>query len=205
MALNLKYEITDIAHEEYPWLHRIRACGDLNDAVKDGELGGFVESEDNLSFVFGDTSWLYDDSIACGGACVDQNSVLKDKAIAKDKAYVSHGSVMSGCAIAEDESYVRGADLSGFARVSGLGMAVCSPDKGYRPNLEEEASVYGKVVGNYIISGSTIILHGEEIYNDSSDKLCIMDNRRSVIRNPERDKPHIKKPPQKKKMREQTR
>mgnify|MGYP007086055088 CR=1 FL=1 len=40
---NKKYEITDIAHETYPFLHRIRALRDIGENVKAGDLGGFVE------------------------------------------------------------------------------------------------------------------------------------------------------------------
>ena len=34
---NQKYEITDIAHEKYPFLHRIRALRDIGDRVKAGD------------------------------------------------------------------------------------------------------------------------------------------------------------------------
>ena len=40
---NQKFEITGIAHEEYPFLHRIRALRDIGPTVKAGDLGGFVE------------------------------------------------------------------------------------------------------------------------------------------------------------------
>ena len=46
---NQKYEITDIAHEEYPFLHRIRALRDICGEICAGDIGGFVESESNLS------------------------------------------------------------------------------------------------------------------------------------------------------------
>ena len=46
---NSKYEITDIAHKTYPFLHRIRALQDIGDWAKAGDLGGFVESESNLA------------------------------------------------------------------------------------------------------------------------------------------------------------
>ena len=39
---NKKYEITDIAHETYPFLHRTRALRDIGENVKAGDLGGFV-------------------------------------------------------------------------------------------------------------------------------------------------------------------
>ena len=43
-----KYEITDIAHPDNPKLHRIRALTDVGTDVHKGDLGGFVETEDNL-------------------------------------------------------------------------------------------------------------------------------------------------------------
>ena len=47
--MNQKYEITDIVHPQYPWLHRIRALRDVREDVHAGDLGGFVQSEENLS------------------------------------------------------------------------------------------------------------------------------------------------------------
>ena len=66
--MNQKYEITDIAHPRYPWLHRIRALRDIREDVHAGDLGGFVQSEDNLSIQ--DPSWIYGDAIACEVAYV---------------------------------------------------------------------------------------------------------------------------------------
>lgn len=45
------------AHEKYPFLHRIRALRDIRPGVRAGDLGGFVESEHNLSFEPGDNAW----------------------------------------------------------------------------------------------------------------------------------------------------
>lgn len=53
----MKYEITDIVHEAYPFLHRIRALRDVGDQVKAGDLGGFVESESNLETDPSDGAW----------------------------------------------------------------------------------------------------------------------------------------------------
>ena len=45
-----KYEITDITHPGNPKLHRIRALVDIPMyGVKAGDLGGYIEKEDNLS------------------------------------------------------------------------------------------------------------------------------------------------------------
>ncbi|MEI3465223.1 MAG: hypothetical protein V8R07_04900 [Bacteroides fragilis] len=51
---NQKYGITDIVHETYSFLHRIRALRDIGKKVKAGNLGGFVESKSNLSSETGD-------------------------------------------------------------------------------------------------------------------------------------------------------
>ena len=69
---NQKYEITDIAHEKYPFLHRIRALQDIRPGVRAGDLGGFVESEHNLSFEPGDNAWIYDNAICCNDGYVGQ-------------------------------------------------------------------------------------------------------------------------------------
>ena len=62
---NSKYEITDIAHKTYPFLHRIRALQDIGDWAKAGDLGGFVESESNLAVDPDDAAWIFNDAIAC--------------------------------------------------------------------------------------------------------------------------------------------
>lgn len=110
---NQKYEITDIAHESYPFLHRIRAKKDIGSQVKAGDPGGFVEGGSNLSSEPGDDAWLFDDAIAAGGAYVDQGSCLRGNAVACDSAYVSRGSVLSGNARVEDNAYLRGAVMTG--------------------------------------------------------------------------------------------
>ena len=81
---NKKYEITDIAHETYPFLHRIRALRDIGENVKAGDLGGFVEGEHNLETELSDSAWIFDDAIACGSAYVNQDSSLHNTAIACD-------------------------------------------------------------------------------------------------------------------------
>ena len=58
-----KYEITDIAHPDNPKLHRIRALMDLTENIHAGDLGGFVETEDNLDQE--GFAWIGKDAIAC--------------------------------------------------------------------------------------------------------------------------------------------
>ncbi len=194
-----KYEITDIAHEKYPFLHRIRALRDVGEKVKAGDLGGFVESESNLSDE-GDTSWIFGDAIAAGDAFVDQDARLFGKAIACDSAYVSQGAELSGEARAEDFAYIRGAVLCGHARASAHNMILDSPETGKAPALSESCVVYGTVMGDVHIMGNAVVLGDEKIANETLDTLVINGQERSVIRDPSRDElaPHQQQEKQKK-------
>ena len=62
--MNKKYELTDETQE---WngrtLHRIRALADFGD-VKAGELGGWIEKEENLSH--NGNAWVYGDAQVYG-------------------------------------------------------------------------------------------------------------------------------------------
>lgn len=167
---NQKYEITDIAHEQYPFLHRIRALRDIGVEVKAGDLGGFVESESNLSFEPGDDAWIFDNAIACMNA------------------YVSHEARLSGHARAEDDSYIRGAVLCAFSRISGTSMILASPDTHSIPILSGHCAVYGKVSGNVRLTGEALVISSEDIHNDSLDILSINECGRMMSRDPLRDK-----------------
>ncbi len=183
---NDKYEITDIAHPEYPWLHRIRALQDIGKDVKKGDLGGYVEDQSNLSFEPKDNAWLYDDSIACGDAYVCQGSALRENATAKEKAYISQGSSMGGSSIVEDDAMIQGTSLYGNARISGTGMALSSRG-GYRPTIAGDVSVYGVVCGNFHLDGQTVILEGEKLYNERDDRIILSNGLRYVDRGLGRD------------------
>ena len=185
--MNAKYEITGIAHEKYPFLHRIRALRDIGSELKAGDLGGFVESEGNLSFEAEDDAWIFNDAIAAGEGHVDKGSVLRERAIVCGCAYASHGTEMSGDSRAEDDAYIRGARLSRCARVSGNGMVLQSPTTKAAPILTGSCSVYGKVIGDVTLTGTAVVISGEEILNESLDTLIIDDRGRTIIRAPSRD------------------
>ena len=166
---NQKYEITDIAHEEYPFLHRIRALRDICGEIRAGDIGGFVESESNLSAEPGDCAWIFDDAIACGSA------------------YVSKGSVMSGHSRAEDNAYLRGASMTGKALASGNAQIIHDPHTMGTPILSGNCKVYGTVQGDIRITGSAVILPCEEVRNDTRDTFVLSGKSRSVIRSIERE------------------
>ena len=79
--------------EDGPKLYRIKALKDFGD-VKKGDLGGYVESVNNLSQ--DDESWVYDN------ACVSGDSLVKDFAKAKDNACIFGSAILKDRAIAKD-------------------------------------------------------------------------------------------------------
>lgn len=179
---NQKYEITDMAHEEYPFLHRIRALRDICGEIHAGDIGGFVESESNLSAEPGDCAWIFDDAIAAGDAYVDRDACLRGDAIACGSAYVSKGSVMSGHSRAEDNAYLRGASMTGKALASGNAQIIHDPHTMGTPILSGNCKVYGTIQGDVRVTGSAVILPCEAVRNDTSDTFVLSGKSRSVIR-----------------------
>lgn len=106
-------------------VHRIRAVRDFG-CVRQGDLGGFVESSDNLSH-HGDC-WIYNDAIACDNARLYQNAAIYNNAVACDytvilneaslwnKATARGFAVVGGCAMAMNSAIVEGqAAISDYA------------------------------------------------------------------------------------------
>ncbi len=186
-AINQKYEITDMPHAAYPFLRRVRALRDIGDKVKAGDLGGFVESERNLSFEPGDDSWIFDDAACVGEGCVEKGSRLFGSAVVCGRAYLTGGASMSAQARAEDDAYIQGADLCGHARASGKSRVLASPDGTAHPILSENCAVYGTVQGDVHVLGSTVIMSGETVRNETLDTLILNEAGRSIVRDPSRD------------------
>ena len=85
-----KYELIPSDKEG---LYRVKALKDFND-VKNGDIGGYVESEKNLSQL--DYCWIYD------------NAVVRDNAVVIGKAIVCDYAELYGKAIVRDNARIRG-------------------------------------------------------------------------------------------------
>ncbi len=129
-----KYELTNetIEHEGRT-LYRIRAIRYFND-VKVGDLGGFVENEENLSHD-GDC-WIYDDAMAIDLAWIHGDAQLRNQSIAMDAAELFGLAVLADSAVACDQTCIYGA-----ARLSG----------------HAKACDYSHVFGNAVLSGDDVI------------------------------------------------
>ena len=192
-----KFEITDIAHEKYPFLYRIRALRDVGIEVRAGDLGGFVEGEHNLSQKEDDASWIFGDAIAAGSASVDENSCLRDEAVICGQAYVSQRASLSGHARAEDSAYIRGGVLTEKARAAGTAMVLDMKDKGKFPKLSGQSVIYGTVAGAVEVTGTAVILWEEAIRNNTPDTLKLDGQSRSIVRDPARDELKPSRSPEK--------
>lgn len=177
---NTKYEITDIAHSQYPFLHKIRALRDIGDKVKAGDLGGYVESEQNLSFEPGDEAWLFDEAISCNEARVDKNSILKDNAEVSEQAYITGGSSLSCTVKAMDRAYICGARLSFGCMVLGKAMIVPSHKSGRAPMLGGDIVIYGVISGDVRVAGKLVVMENEKIQNSTLDTLNIVSGHRTI-------------------------
>lgn len=103
-------------------LYRIQALRDFSD-VKKGDLGGFVESEANLSQM-GDC-WIYDMAQAMENSRVEDDACLRDcskmygSSLLKDKAQLQGCARMIQYASLEDNAVAIDADILGFATITG--------------------------------------------------------------------------------------
>lgn len=179
--MNTKYKITDIAHPEYPKLHRIKALCDIGQFVKAGELGGYVEKEENLSFVPEDSAWIYDNAICCDDALVEKGASLQNQAVACDRAMLTSGAELFDDSRAEDDVYIKGGRLFEHSRAAGPALIIIGEYKDDIPSLSGTSVVYGRVRGNVHLKGSTVVLPGENLYMPNRDKLEIDSGVRKVI------------------------
>ncbi|WP_375656308.1 hypothetical protein [Bartonella sp. MR63HLJHH] len=90
-------------------LYRIKALKDFSD-VKAGDLGGFIEKEDNLSH--DGNCWVYDEALVFKNGHVYENARVYDNAIVAgyvyDNAHVYGNAVISDNSHVYDNAYVYG-------------------------------------------------------------------------------------------------
>ena len=128
--MSKKYEFTDETTEvDGHTLHRIRAVRCFSD-VKSGDLGGWVEKEENLSQIddawiggnaraFGDAQ-VYDCALIYGNAAIYENAHICEHTIVRDCARIYGVSKIYGNTIVSDNAKVfENAEVCGNAKVFG--------------------------------------------------------------------------------------
>ena len=154
MNENKKYELTEEVKEYFNKkciIHRIKALKDFGN-VKKGELGGFVESEDNLSQ--DGNCWIYDDAMVVDNARVSGNAVVFDDAEVYDYAQVY-----------DDAKVYDNAEVFGYVTVSD------------NARVFDDAKVYGKarVFGKADVYGNAEI-GGDVEVKSMSDYMVFKNN-----------------------------
>ena len=97
-------------------LFRVVALRDISNDVKKGAVGGWVESEDNLSQL--GECWVYDNALVFGNARVSGDARVFGNARVSDDAWVCGSAHVCGNAHVWDNAWVRGnARVFGNARV----------------------------------------------------------------------------------------
>ncbi len=171
-------------------LHRIKAVRSFG-CVHRGDLGGFIESEENLS-QWGN-SWVGDNAKVSGNACVLGDAKVTDNACVYGDAEVSQEATVAGNAKVSgeakvfDQAWIRdNARVSGNAVVCGsarvfdnaniTGNATIGIDAFVGDNalIAEDACISGnvhvigdaRVFGNALVFGNAYIAGRAEIYGN---------------------------------------
>ena len=111
--MNTKYEFTGETKIVYGrTLRRIKAIVAIGATVAPGDIGGWIESENNLS-VSGD-AWVSGNACVFGNACVSGSACVYDNARVSGNARVSDDACVCGNACVSGDACV-----CGDARVSG--------------------------------------------------------------------------------------
>ena len=145
-------------------LYRIEALRDFSDerAVKAGDLGGYIQSEKNLShegncWVY-DYACVYDNAAIYGDATVSNYSCIHDNAEIYDNAVVRGYARIWDHARVYDGSRVCGnAEVFGYAKISNFA------------EIYDSVCVYGNahVHGSAKIYNNTRIFNGAEVYGNA--------------------------------------
>lgn len=153
--MNQKYEITEIAHPQYPWLHRIRALSDVRPGVPKGHLGGYVQCKENLSQK--GTCWIADDAVVCDNARVYGSAWIGNKSHISGQAEISGDAHVGGNVAVLENAHVTSGLVVEQAVIRGDAEIKKDPRTRKSPRISGNALVYGTVVGNVTVAGGSVI------------------------------------------------
>lgn len=158
MTENKKYELTD---DSIQWsgatLYRIRALKSFGN-VKKGELGGYVESEFNLSHL--GSAWIYGDAKVYGRARVIENAKVMRNAKVYGKAIISKSALVSKDAQVFERAIIADfASVNGRAFVSGKAIIKDHAEISDHAWIDENAIVSR----HSFVGGITYVSHNTEI------------------------------------------
>ena len=164
-----KYEFTgEVKSIDEKMLHRIRAVRDIPEHnVKAGDLGGWLETEENLSH--NGAAWVMNSAYVMGKARVMGKALVADSALVMDSAYVTGKARVTGKALVADSAYVMdSAHVMDFARV--MGNALVTDSARVMGNALVMDSAY--VMGKARVTDSARVMGNARVM-DASDYIAI--------------------------------
>jgi carbonic anhydrase/acetyltransferase-like protein (isoleucine patch superfamily) len=183
--MNKKYErVIGSGHK----LYRIRALRSFSD-VKEGDLGGWIEKESNLSHD-GDC-WVRDNAKVFGNASVRDDAQVSDNANVYDTARVSDSAVVCGDvwiygnAQISDTAWVYGdAKVCGDARVSGKARVcfdamVCGGEVLDKNDVRDTR--IKTPVESICINGKLVMCDNEDDNKQQPEQLTLLYNNTKII------------------------
>lgn len=164
-------------------LRRIRALVDINAVVKKGDLGGWIECEENLSQE--GNCWVDEGCYVCDGAKVYEDAHVADgaKVLSGSEVYgnayvgsyseVIHNSKVYGSAAVTGGSLVVGAEVYGYATIAGRAVVENGAKVFDAAIVDYGATVSGKAIvrKTALVSGEAIIADGD--IDSRSDFICV--------------------------------
>ena len=164
-----KYELTGdfIEHCCGRKLYRIRALVSFGVVVA-GQLGGFVESEQNLDQSLSGNAWVYGNAQVYGDAQVSGNAWVSGDALVYGDARVYGNAQVYGDAWVSGDALVYGsAQVSGHAKVSSNAWVFGDAQVYGNAWVYGDARVYGnaQVYGDARVSGHALVESCAVIYN----------------------------------------
>ena len=141
-------------------IYRIKALKDFGD-VKVGDIGGFIEKEENLSHE--GPCWIYGDAMVYHNAKVKDNAIVRDYAHVYNDAEVLQNAIVEGHTRVFDQCFVFGnarikdnANVFGHGRVNGFAIIQDNA------TVFDNARVYGEsIVKDYaMVSGHMMVAQG---------------------------------------------
>ena len=155
METTNKYKLSNIAIEfNGVTLHRIKALKDFSD-VKAGDLGGWIEKEENLSQI--GNAWVYSNAKVYGNAKVFGNAQVFGKAKVHDNAVVC------------DDAWVYdNAEVYGRARIFGNATVYLNAKVYDHAEVYDHAMVFvkAKICGNANVCGYAKICGNAVVKNN---------------------------------------
>lgn len=161
-------------------LHRIEALRNIENQgeilVHRGDIGGFVESESNLSH--DGTCWIYDYSEARGNAKIMHDAKISGcskvvgHAMVEHNAVINNRSIIAGVAIVRQHAFIYHSNIYGGSNIiEGFVNIINTKIYGDRINIYGRVRTKSGVTieGNDIKIGGDFVLHENTTINDHKD------------------------------------